>query len=45
MAETPSKYFTVEDIVTEYDQWRDCICRFEVLAVTSKSEVVREVSR
>ncbi len=52
MAETPSRYFTieeannalpyvrriVEDIVTEYDQWRDCIYRYEVLATTSKSE-------
>ncbi len=28
----------VEDIVTEYDQWRDCIYRYEVLATTSKSE-------
>ncbi len=28
----------VEDIVTEYDQWRDCIYRYEVLAASSKSE-------
>ncbi len=28
----------VEDIVTEYDQWRDCIYRYEVLAAASKSE-------
>ncbi len=52
MAETPSKYFTVEeannalpyvrriveDIVTEYDQWRGCIYRYEELAASSKSE-------